>query len=386
MAAPALNMQLENGLDLTYCTNIHPGNGWKEVFAQIRTYAPVVKRRLSPEAPFALGLRLSDEESRELRQEAALDEFAAFLQENGLYVALINGFPFGGFHRQKVKEDVFAPDWQTEERVEYTLRLIAILNRLLPRGQDGGVSTIPLSYKRWGADPAVVTRNLLRAVDEMQRIYAETGGLIHLDIEPEPDGMIENTAEVVRYFEDWLFPAGGDAARRHVRLCFDTCHMAVEYEDFEQSINRFADAGIQIGRVQISSALRIGLADGDRAQFGRDLEPFAESTYLHQVIERRENGPARQYPDLPAALSHIHEQAAAEWRIHFHVPIFVERYGEFGSTQPQIRTALEIMKRRRFSPHLEIETYTWDVLPPAMKQDLADSIVREYQWVLDAWR
>src|SRR5580658_232759 len=316
-------MQLENGLDLTYCTNIHPGNGWNEVFAQIRTYAPAVKRRLSTGAPFALGLRLSDAESRELVVESALGEFAAFLEENGLYVAIINGFPFGGFHRRKVKEDVFAPDWQTEERLAYTLRLITILKRLLPSGQDGGVSTIPLSYKRWGADPAVVTRNLLRAVDEMQRIHAESGALIHLDIEPEPDGMVENTAEVVRYFEDWLFPAGGEAARRHVRLCFDTCHMAVEYEDFEQSINRFADAGIQIGRVQISSALRIGLADGDRGQFERDLEPFAESTYLHQVIERREDGPARQYPDLPAALSHIHEPAAAEWRIHFHVPIFV---------------------------------------------------------------
>jgi sugar phosphate isomerase/epimerase len=379
-------MQLENGLDLTYCTNIHPGNGWSEVFAQIRTYAPAVKQRLSMDAPFALGLRLSDVESRELAAEAALSEFAAFLENNGLYVALINGFPFGGFHRRKVKEDVFAPDWQTEERLAYTLRLIDILKRLLPPGLDGGVSTIPLSYKRWGADPVLVTRNLLRAVEEMRRIHDETGALIHLDIEPEPDGMIENTAEVVSFFEERLFPAGGDAARRHVRLCFDTCHMAVEYEDFEQSISRFAGAGIEIGRVQISSALRVDLADGDRGEFARDLEPFAESTYLHQVIERREDGTARRYADLSEALPHIREREAAEWRIHFHVPIFVERYGLFGSTQLQIRTALEIMKRRRFTPHLEIETYTWDVLPPALKQDLTDSIVREYQWVLDAWR
>ncbi len=33
-------------------------------------------------------------------------------------------------------------------------------------------------------------------------------------------------------------------------------------------------------------------------------------------------------------------------------------------------------------PHLEIETYTWDVLPAELKASAVESIAREYEWAL----
>src|SRR5262249_35442995 len=163
----------------------------------------------------------------------------------------------------------------------------------------------------------------------------------------------------------------------------DTCHFAVEYEDPVAAIERFSKAGIGIGRVQISSALKVMLPDESRSreQLARQLEAFAESTYLHQVIEQQDGGSVLHYPDLTDALLRLGESQARQWRIHFHVPLFAEQFGMFGATQQYIRTVFETLKETRFTRHMEIETYTWDVLPPELKQDLLESIEREYRWV-----
>ncbi|MBW3634856.1 MAG: metabolite traffic protein EboE [Armatimonadetes bacterium] len=399
-------MQLpDSDLLLTYCTNIHPGDGWEEVFANLQRFAPALKERLAPQSPFGIGLRLSARESEELLGENRLREFGDWLRENGLYVALINGFPFGSFHRRVIKEDVFAPDWRDEERVLYTLRLIRILGELLPDDVDGGISTSPLAYKRWiaeGDDAAweTMTRNIARVAAELVQVRRESGKLIHLDIEPEPDGLIENSEETIAFFEKWLLPQGApllaewldvplEAARRHllehVQICFDTCHFAVEYENPVTALERFAASGIKIGRVQVSSALKIPLPDDaqHRADLSRQLAPFAESTYLHQVIEQHGDGSLHHHRDLSEALPFIEETVAKQWRVHFHVPLFVADYGLFGSTREDIGASFERLRGAAFTRHLEIETYTWDVLPPALKQDLLESIHREYRWVLD---
>ena len=400
-------MQLANStFHLTYCTNIHPADVWDETFEQLRRYAPALKARLAPDAPFGIGLRLSSRESEELLEGDRLDQFRAFLDENGLYIAIINGFPFGSFHKRVIKENVFAPDWCEEERVNYTLRLIQILKHLLPAGLDGGISTLPLSYNRWiedGDDAVweVMTRNIVRVAEAMYKVRQRTGQFIHLDIEPEPDGLTENSDELIAFYRDRLLPVGApllaeslgipvaearDALREHIQVCFDTCHFAVEYEDAATALASFATAGIKVGRVQISSALRVPLPDdtGLRTALARHLEPFAESTYLHQVIERRAAGELHHYSDLAHALPMIHEPLAKEWRIHFHVPLFVEEFGTFGSTQGDIRTVFGLLHEAPFTTHLEIETYTWDVLPAHLKLDLLESIHREFRWVLEA--
>jgi sugar phosphate isomerase/epimerase len=399
-------MRLANGreLQLTYCTNIHPASGWREVKANLERYPPALKARFAPERPFGIGLRLAGSESRELLVGDELSRLRAFLDAHGLYVFTINGFPYGPFHKQPVKAEVHAPDWREDERVQYTLRLIEILAALLPEGVTGGISTSPLGYKAWVAldDRAtweLLTRNVVRVAAALVRTRRDRGKLIHLDIEPEPDGILETSAELVRFFTEWLLPVGAPwladmlglsveearaALLEHIRVCFDTCHMAVAYEDPAAILDRYTAAGIRVGKVQISAALEVPFPAGqaERKAVRKALEPFAESVYLHQVGERDQDGGFRHYPDLQDALPSVEDPRIAEWRIHFHTPIFVEQYGRFRSTQDQIRQALALVTQRRAAEHLEIETYTWDVLPAALKRDLFDSIAREYDWVL----
>ena len=398
-------MRIRDGLHLTYCTNIHAADGWDAVYANVRKYATALKARLSPAGPFGVGLRLSAREARELLQGDRLREFRAFLDGEGLYVAVINGFPYGPFHGAPVKADVYAPDWRDAARVDYTLDLVRILAALLPRDVDGGVSTAPLSYKAWMADagPAdweAITRNVVRVAEALVRLRREAGTFIHLDIEPEPDCVLENTEESIQFFERWLLPVGApvlaasfavdsSTAREHlldhVRLCFDCCHFAVEYEDPAVSLARFESAGIRIGRVQLSSALHVRFPTdpGQAAAMAGGLRPFADSTYLHQVVERRGND-RTHFPDLDEALRHGKTTGPSQWRIHFHVPLFATSYEAFGSTQDYVRQVLGLALARRFTRHLEIETYTWDVLPAGLKVDLGESIAREYDWVLGA--
>ena len=395
----------DSGFHLTYCTNIHPGERWSEVFTNLAKYVPVLKARLAPGQPFGIGLRCSDVAVRELLEGDALAQFQTWLTQQDLYVFTLNGFPYGGFHRQVVKDQVYAPDWSKQERLDYTLRLVKILEALLPEGIDGGISTLPLSYKPWltGDKVTSVLReaslHLAVVAAEMARIREETGKLLHVDLEPEPDGLIENAAEVINFFKEWLLPIGGaclaerlgisqqSAEARlldHVRVCYDTCHFAVEYEDPGSVFARLQAAGIRIGKIQISAAVRVILPRDSqkRSMVVERLRPFAESTYLHQVIERRLDGTFHHYPDLVTALPHLEQSNAQEWRTHFHVPIFIHDYQILQSTQDDIVAVLDLLQTNHACNHLEIETYTWDVLPKEMKIDLLASIQREYEWVL----
>jgi sugar phosphate isomerase/epimerase len=342
-------------LHLTYCTNIHPAVGWAAVLESLHAHAPALKARLSPDAPFGIGLRLSGAESSELLAGTHLDDFRAWLTAEGLYVFTINGFPHGTFHGQPVKADVHAPDWRSEERVAYTLRLAEILGALLPDGVDGTISTNPLSYRAWvdDADIAACTRNVRRVSDELR------GTRITLAIEPEADGVLATVDDAIRWWPDGL---------DQVTVCFDACHSAVAYEDPEQALDALDAAGIRVGKAQLSAALTVP------ATAHEELRAFADPIYLHQVTER---GSRRTWPDLPEALSA--NGGGEEWRVHFHVPIFVERYGALESTQDHLRRCIE----RVDTSHLEIETYTWDVLPAGLKASSVESIAREYEWVLD---
>ena len=399
-------MNSTHGYHLTYCTNIHPGETWAAVFESLQKYVLPVKARVSPTKPFAVGLRLSDVASRELAEQHQLAAFKIWLDQHGLYVPIINGFPYGSFHREVVKDEVHRPDWTTPERLEYTKRLARLLAELLPDGMEGGISTSPLSYKPWLTGyaqhtQAVLqqsTQHLAELVELLVELRNETGRLIHLDIEPEPDGLLENSAEFIDYYEHYLLPQVSDhlqsrlglsfasanqAVFDSVQLCYDVCHFALAYEDPATVFEQLAAKGIKVGRVQISAALKADLpAEMDfRQALTQQFESFSESTYLHQVLVRNQDESITQYPDLPAALPHIMDGHAREWRSHFHVPVFLERYNLLQSTQGEIRKVLQLLSEQPITSYLEVETYTWEVLPPDIKQDLVTSIVRELAWV-----
>ncbi len=398
-------MKINNNFHLTYCTNIHPGESWEAVAHNLRNFIPSIKKAVAPGHAMGIGLRLSHQASEELLKNHSLADFKAWLTENDCYTFTFNGFPYGGFHRQVVKDEVHQPDWTTRQRLEYTLRLFNILEELLPAGMDGGISTSPLSYKFWHADPQAInqvkakaTQHLAEIAVHLYKIQQQTGKFLHLDIEPEPDGLLENTQEVIDYYQQWLIPQGSQYLQQqlgvpaeqaetilkdHIQLCYDVCHFAIVYEKPAAVFTRLRDAGIKIGKIQISAALKSALSEdlSERVPVVKALKPFVESTYLHQVVEREADGQFIHYPDLPAALEQVRKPRAREWRIHFHVPVFLDSYGQLQSTQEDIIQVLDYLKKEKVTNHLEVETYTWEVLPHDIQLDLADSITRELQWV-----
>lgn len=386
--------------------NVHPGITLDEVEENLRAYLPSLKEKFSTDAPFGVGLRLAGEASKEILEGDRLDQFRELLDSLGLYVFTMNGFPYGPFHGEAVKGNVHEPDWQDEERLGYTFRLSTILAKLLPDDVDeGSISTSPLGYKpRVDLDmPAnwmVFTLNVVRVVQHLVRLREETGKLIHIDIEPEPDGVLGNGAELIEFYEKWLLTQGvaqladrggndpGLAREQildHVRVCFDTCHVAVSYEEPRELLDRYDVLGIKVGKVQISSAIKVALPHDEvgRKRISNELAAFNEPVYLHQVIQRNRDGSLTNYRDLPDALPNINDEDAEEWRLHFHVPVFVEQYEAFDSTQDTILETFRLLRERDITNHLEIETYTWDVLPADLKGSLDQMISRELQWVLD---
>jgi len=394
-------MRIAPDLHLTYCTNIHAGNGLSAVMQNLKCYGSTLKNVLSPNVPFGIGLRLSGAESMQLTIPENLHTLQSLLKNLGLYVFTMNGFPYGLFHDQPVKDAVHAPDWRNPERFAYTLRLAHILTALLPGGMDGGISTSPLSYKPWFSPLTpdiwhVFVHHLARITTELAKIYDQTGKHIHIDIEPEPDGLLENSRELVAFFHDWLLPLGSKILaqtlgtgsndseallRKHIQVCWDTCHVAVAYETPRKVLARYHAHNIRVGKIQISSAIRV-LLNTNRENLTAILTPFQEPVYLHQVIQRNQDGTLTSYPDLDQALPHIYDVNAREWRIHFHVPIFIDNFGCLQSTRSSIQETLALLKPVPFTHHLEIETYTWKVLPPHLKKPLVDSVQREFEWTL----
>jgi sugar phosphate isomerase/epimerase len=399
-----VKLALPGGPHLTYCTNIHPGETWDEVRANLERHVLRVKAAVAPGRPFGVGLRLSAQAAATLAGPAELDALRAFLRESELYVFTINGFPYGPFHGTRVKEDVYLPDWLDEARLEYSDRLAELLAALLPDepGGEGTVSTVPGAYKarvRHDGDAERMAELMIRHAAGLRRLWERTGKTISLALEPEPCCHMETVDETVRFFEAHLLRApavaefgrlaglsGGEreaALRRHLGVCFDACHMAVEFEDAAAGLAALRGAGIRVGKVQVSAGLRVTLDPGDRALVDA-LRPFAEGVYLHQVVERR-GGRLTRYLDLPEALEAAARdgEGAREWRIHFHVPLFREELGRFASTQDYLRGVLALLRRDAHAPHLEVETYTWDVLPEEYRrEDIASAVARELHWVL----
>jgi hypothetical protein len=399
-----MRLQRRPGLGhLTYCTNIHPGETWELTFENIRQHLLPVRRALAPEQRFGVGLRLSAVAAEALREPSTFADFRAFLAHHDLYVFTLNGFPFGPFHGTRVKEEVYQPDWLHQERLAYTNLLADLLAQLLPDGEglDGSISTVPGTFRPLAERPGAIesmAANLVRHVAHLLEIRERSGQMIALALEPEPMCFLETIEETAAFFEQHLFaPAAvrqlrdltglragdaGEALRRHLGVCYDVCHAAVEFEEPALSLDRLRNAGIAIPKLQLSSALRIAEATPEVAEY---LRPFDDGVYLHQVVERR-HGELVRHLDLPPALDALAEGegAGSEWRVHFHVPVFMDRLEHFDTTQGFLREILARHREQPISAHLEVETYTFGVLPEAYRREsVSDAITRELAWARD---
>lgn len=379
-------MQLQHNIHLAYCTNIHRGQNWPETFDTLVKYVLAVRDRVAKGRPYAIGLRLSNQAALELSDRKTLLEFQRWLERENCYVFTINGFPYGTFHGGRVKELAYIPDWTTNERVEYTNRLFDLLAQLVPPGIEGSVSTVPASFK-----PLITTReqaaqmrsNLWRSVEHIAKVREHSGKILHLGLEPEPLCFLETSAETVDFIEQMRAERPRD---ERVMDClgvnYDCCHLAVEYEEPKTALDHFTSRGIRISKLHFSSAMKVRPTADCRTA----LRAFIDPVYFHQVIARNRDGSLTRYLDLDAALDApiAAGEREEEWRIHFHVPLHCERSTIFDTTSDHMTGVLDLLAANPgLCSHIEMETYTWEVLPPELKnRSVVDQIAGEYAWTL----
>ena len=420
---------------LSYCTNIHSGDNWDEVFPQLEKELPKVRQQLAlqddrqaDDAPIGMGLRVSHSSLNALQDPDTFHHFKDWLARENHYVFTINGFPYGPFHGIQVKENVYKPDWTEKARLDYTCKLSSFMAALSPPDNYGSISTVPGTYKDW-VMPGTVKRMadmLIQAVAHNVQLEKKSGVRIALALEPEPCCFLETIVECVAFFNQHLYSSSAinrlasltnqskseadTAMHEMIGVCYDVCHSAVEFENPAHAIARLQTAGIPIIKMQLSSALRIPKVTEISL---RKLAQFDEPVYLHQVVEKRGKKLTR-YNDLhhaiKAARFHIEQRANltptlhvpmddgnlalamnyfqpinepdAEWRVHFHVPVFLDELAHFSTTQSMLEQILTLQQRHGISPHLEVETYTWDVLPDAYRNvAVSEAIARELHWV-----
>ncbi|NWA02742.1 metabolite traffic protein EboE [Pseudomonas gingeri] len=377
---------------LGYCGNVHPAPDLAALRASIQHPFQGVRRRRGL-AEQDSGLWISARAAAELQSVAARAAFLDLLRDSGLRLTSLNGFPYGQFHQGAVKAEVYLPDWADPRRLEYSLQLARLLAAALPADCARGViSSVPLGYAAtWDTHrqqrAGQQLRQLTAALAALQR---ETGKQIVLCLEMEPDCVLETTDQAIAFFRHWQ---ASDPHHAHLALCFDVCHQAVVFEDCYQSLDRLLRAGIAIGKIQLSNALVCTLPAPNHPRHPQVLQAlgdFVESTYLHQVKARDRQARMLAWADLPAALAHraLDLGQCAELRIHFHVPLFSEQLllPELGGSQDALFQTFDFLADHpRFHPVLEVETYSWNVLPPQLRpqteEELLQGIATELQWV-----
>jgi hypothetical protein len=359
---------------LAYCTNVHPAEDVDGILAQLRLFAAQVRRRL--ETPrLGIGLWISAEAAAGLVADPAeLERLRAELDRHRLEVVTLNGFPYSSFHAPVVKRRVYKPDWTDPARLAYTLDLARLLAALLPEdAQEGTISTLPLGWRApWGDRELARARGQLsRLAGSLAELEEETGRRIRIGLEPEPGCAVETTEQAIAV----LF----DLEPEWIGICLDACHLAVQFEEPEEAVASLVAAGVPIVKAQASSALRVS-SPRSRAATAR-LEAFVEPRFLHQTRERR-GGVVTGVDDLDDAMAGG-LPGESEWRVHFHVPVHANG-GE--TTQPELAAMLRelVGGAAPLTHHLEVETYTWTVLPedsrPTQDGALVNALAREFEW------
>jgi hypothetical protein len=373
-------------LPLSYCTNVHAGRSVAEVEAGLDRYTVAVRERSG--APLAAGLWLAKPVADELTTSPdTLRRFADGLARRGLTCHTLNAFPYGDFHSERVKENVYLPDWSQPQRRAYTEQCATLLAALLPGDvKDGSISTLPLGFKGFDHAPDFVGRcidNLLGVAEFLAALRDRTGKTIRLGIEPEPLCVLETTEETVVFFNKLFDEADGsgrgEIAREHVGMCYDVCHQAVEFEDASAAVAAVDRAGVRINKVHVSCAIEVE-RPADSPDALAALRRYVEPRYLHQTIARAPGGGVVRFSDLSDEFITNPPpdfRAAESWRVHFHVPVDAEQIGPLRTTRPELRRALAAVARLGYAPHLEVETYTWEVMPGRQGVDLADALARE---------
>lgn len=360
---------------LSYCTNVHPAEDLEGVIRQLRDYAGPI-RRTAGLAVLGVGLWLPAGLARQLvgsaEDRAALRDV---LEAEGLQLHTINAFPYGGFHNEVVKLDVYKPTWAERGRLEYTLDCAEVLAAFLPEDTAGSISTLPLAWREpWTQnDDDAATSAFAELSSRLRELRGRTGKTVRIAVEPEPGCVLDTVTDVV----GWLgarIERGIDP--EFVGLCVDTCHLAVSFADPAGAVNEIEAAGLRIVKVQASAALHVTDPADPAARAA--LAAFVEPRYLHQVRESQPAGIVAA-DDLAEALTDL--PGESPWRVHFHIPLHHVPSAPLETTVDVLRRTVAEVGRLPYAPevHLDIETYTWSVLPGA-SVGITEGIAAEIAW------
>ncbi len=384
-----------SSLPLSYCTNVHPGRTLNEVLTGLSQFTLPIRSQFGQ--PLATGLWLAKSVVDELADDRELARCTEWLASQKIPVYTLNAFPYGDFHSDRVKEQVYLPDWTQPIRRQYTQDCAVVLAHLLPPGVEGSISTVPLGFKALATAPDFITRcldpliDLARFLADLKQHHDRT---VRLAIEPEPLCVLETTPETITFFERLRERAAERKSlaevQEHLGVCYDVCHQAVEFEDVAASIRSLQAAEIRINKVHISCAIEVRGAGND-SDLRAALRQYIEPRYLHQTFGRTSEGVV-SYLDLDVDLTDeppVEFRQADIWRVHFHVPVDADRIGKLGTTRADLIAALAVIPELPYAPHLEVETYTWEVLPGGGRTELATGFARELlatQRLLDGLR
>ena len=369
---------------LSYCTNVHPCRSRHDLERIITEEASSVRDQCGFD--IGIGLWLPSVVVSEVAHDfAATQSIANALNDQGLQCYSLNAFPFGDFHSERVKENVYLPDWSDARRLDYTRSCSKFLAGILSGEHEGSISTLPLAYKQATRSEnfiKTVVEQFMQLARDLNALHQDTGKMIRLAIEPEPFCILETTLETIHFFEMMWDVADkngcGDLVREHIGVCYDVCHQAVEFEDAVTAVRQMVTAGVRINKVQISCAIELDDPSDEKSR--RALATFAEPRYLHQTFGKHRDGQIICNPDLSQELA-LHPpsdwQEAEVWRVHFHVPVDADRLGPLRTTRPELIRGLEAIQQLPYEPHLEVETYTWPVLPGVQSGDVISGMARE---------
>lgn len=381
---------------LAYCSNVHPGATLQAVENNIKQHFARVCR-LRELTQMAAGLWLANDTVNELTSNPErLNCFKTFLQQHGVLLTSLNGFPFGNFHSKVVKEQVYLPTWADNERLLYTQKLAEILAVCLPEHHHvGAISTLPFAYaSQWGETlQHQAISQLLTLSKYLKALEARSQKRIVVCLEMEPDCVFQATEQLVHFFTQQLLPAAnaqGIPAQdvlRYIGCCYDTCHQAVMNEDILASLTNIHQAGIYIGKIQVSNAIKATLSS--ELDVEALCQQFADEKFLHQSKVFCQQQLVAELADLNAEqlLTIQAQYGDIDVFIHYHIPINQDCFSQpyLASTQGAILTTLDFVKQQlSYQPYLEIETYTWlNLIAPDKQQNfnLHQGLLAEFSWL-----
>jgi len=390
-------MLIKNKYNLTYCSNIFKEKTWKNLLYKLDQYVKNIKKKIKRKN-IGLSLCISNSLTNEIKKGNNIQNLITWLRYNKSYISSINGFVYQSFHKKKIKEKIYFPDWSSKRRIIYTKKLIEILSKLIKKKYDGSISTLPVSYDLWTTTNNKhyllykASKNIAEIIDILIKIKQLQKKIIHLDIEPEPHCVIETYKNLISFFKHWLLPICNEYLKkkykykkthnltyiyRHIKICYDICHFSVNFENHQNILELIKKSRMKIGKIQISSALRIILTKENKKAITDQLLILKKSPFLHQVTEKTKNG-IKKYLDIKYLLNDFSKKINCELRIHCHIPVYEKNYKNMYTTQNETERTLIILLQHLQIKHMEIETYTHDIM---YSNNQIESIIKEYDWV-----